>query len=206
MDMKTIARLACVAAALALCCGVLLRVSQAGESKTPPSPEVLLKALADAGKPGVEHKKLQPFVGKWTFTMKFWTDPSQPPAVLKGTIDRKWIMDGRFIQETAHGECAKTGKTFDGLGLIGYDAAQKKFSIVKACSLSGTISTGLATCDSSGNHFECVKEEYCPLTAQKIKARDEVVIESNDRIVLNLYKTLNDREVKVGELVTIRQK
>jgi hypothetical protein len=204
--MKAIAKFACVAGALALLSGVLLHATGAGEPKTPPSPEAFLKALAEAGKPGVEHQKLQPFVGQWTFTMRFWTDPAQPPAELQGTVERKWIMDGRFIQETARGTCPKTGKTFEGLGLVGYDPAQKKFSLVKACNLSGTISSGLASCDSSGTRFECVKDECCPLSGQKIKARDEVVIESNDRIVLNLYKTINDREVKVGEMVSIRQR
>src|SRR5262249_27274311 len=151
--------------------------------QTPTSPAELLKALAEAGRPGAEHAKLQPLVGQWTFTMKLWTDPSQPPAALQGTIQRRWIMDGRFIQEPARGECAKTGKTFEGMGLLGYDAGQKKFSIVKACSLCGTISSGLVSCDSADKRFECVKEECCPLTSQKIKGREEVVIESNDRIV-----------------------
>src|SRR5262245_9642706 len=99
MEMKTISRFVC-SAALALLGGAVIHVSQAQEPKTPPSPEAFLKALAEAGQPGPEHKKLQPLVGQWTFTMKFWTDPSQPPAELKGTIERKWIMDGRFIQET----------------------------------------------------------------------------------------------------------
>ena len=204
--MNTISRSVCAPAALALLCGVLFQVAQTDEPKKPPTPEALLKALAEAGKPGAEHKKLQPFVGRWTFTMKFWTDPSQPPAELKGTIERKWIMDGRFVQETARGECAKTGKAFEGMGLLGYDAGQKKFTLVKACGLCGTVSSGLVTCDSSGTRFECVKEERCPLTAQKIKGRDEVVIESKDRIVTSLYKTINAREVKVGEMVSIRQK
>ncbi len=204
--MKAILKSVGGAVALSLLAGALFQATRADEPKTPPSPEALLKALADAGKPGPEHKKLEPFVGNWTFTMRLWTDPSQPPAELKGTIVRKWIMDGRFVQETARGACAKTGKSFEGMGLVGYDAAQKKFTGVKACSLSGTLSSGLITCDSSGTRFECVKEECCPLTAQKIKARDEVVIESNDRIVLNLYKTFNDHEVKVGEIVSIRQK
>jgi Protein of unknown function (DUF1579) len=206
MDMKTISRSACAAAALALLLGALFQPTQADEPKTPPSPDELLKALAEKGKPGAEHKKLEPFVGQWTFTMKLWTDPSQPPAELKGRIERKWIMDGRFIQETARGECVKTGKTFEGMGLVGYDAGQKKFTVVKACSLCGTISSGLVTCDSSGKRFECAKEECCPLTGQKIRGRDEVVIESNDRIVLNVYKTFNDREVKVAEMVSVRQK
>ena len=204
--MKTIARFVLAAAALALLVGVLRHAAQADQPKTPPSAEALLKALAEAGKPGPEHMKLQPLVGQWTFTLRFWTDPSQPPAELHGTVDRKWIMDGRFIQETARGTCAKTGKTFEGMSLVGYDAAQKKFSLAKACSLTGTLASGLVSCDSTGTRFECVREECCPLTGQKIKGRDELVIENNDRIVLNVYKTFNDREVKVGEMVSIRQK
>src|SRR5262249_53675988 len=127
----------------------------ADDAKTPPSPNALLKALAEAGTPGAEHKKLQPFVGDWTFTLKLWTDPSQPPAELKGTVERKWIMGGRFVQETVKGECCTTGKTFEGLGLLGYDNGQKKFTSVRACGLCGTISSGLSTCDPSGTRFEC---------------------------------------------------
>jgi hypothetical protein len=206
MDMKTISRSVCAAAALALLLGGLSQVAQADEPKTPPSPEALLKALAEAGKPGPEHQKLQPLVGHWTFTMKLWTDPSQPPAELKGTLERKWIMDGRFVQETVRGECVKTGKTCEGMGLLGYDAGQKKFTCVKACGLTGTISSGVVSCDPSGTRFECVKEEYCPLTGEKVKGRDEVVIESNDRIVLNVYKTFKDHEVKFAEMISVRQK
>jgi hypothetical protein len=194
------------AVALALLWGIVFQVAQADEPKAPPSPEALLKALAEAGKPGAEHKKLQPFVGNWTFTMKLWTDPNQAPAELKGTIERKWIMDGRFVQETARGECATTGKAFEGLGILGYNSAQKKFSLTKVCGLCGTVSSDLVTCDSSGTRFECATEQCCPLSGQKIKGRDEVVIENHDRIVLNVYKTINDREVKVGEMVSIRQK
>jgi hypothetical protein len=194
------------AAALALLLCVRFQATQADEPKVPPSPEELLKALAEAGKPGPEHKKLEPFVGQWTCTMKLWTNPSQAPAELKGTIERKWIMDGRFVQETARATCAKTGKTFEGMGLLGYDAGQKKLTYVKVCGLCGTISAGLVTCDSSGTRFECVKEECCPLTGQKIQARDEVVIENHDRIVVSLFKTIGGREVRVGEMVSTRQK
>ena len=92
--MKAISRLVCAAAALALV-GVLCQATRAEDLKTP-SPEALLKAIAEAGQPGVEHKKLEPLVGHWNFTMKFWTDPSLPPAQLQGTVERKWIMDGRY--------------------------------------------------------------------------------------------------------------
>jgi hypothetical protein len=206
MEMKKFVKTVGAVAALAVLGGVLHQVTRAEEPKVPPSAEEFVKALADAGQPGAEHKKLQPFVGNWNFTMKLWTDPSQPPAELKGTIERKWIMDGRFVQETAHGECAKTGKSFEGMGILGYDSARKKFSMVKICGLCGTVSSSLASSDSKGTRFECGTEECCPLSGEMIKGRDELLVESNDRIVLNVYKTINDREVKVGEMVTIRQR
>jgi Protein of unknown function (DUF1579) len=182
---------------------VLSGPSWADDAKSIPSPDALLKLLADAGKPGPEHQKLQPLIGDWTFTLKLWTDPSQSPAELKGTVERKWIMDGRFVQETVKGEA--NGKSFEGLGLIGYHSGEKKFSTVRACGLCGTISHGYSTFDSAGTKLVCATEECCPLTGQKIKGRDEVTIESNDRIVTNIYKTIEGKEAKVIEIVYTRK-
>jgi hypothetical protein len=50
------------------------------------------------------------------------------------------------------------------------------------------------------------KRECCPLTGQKFKGRDEIVIESNDRIVVNVFRTVNGHEVKVMEIVSNRKK
>lgn len=195
-----------LAMTVTLVLAVLASSAWAEDAKAPPTPEVLLKALAEAGKPGPEHQKLKPFVGDWTFTMKVWTSPSIPPAELKGTSEAKWIMDGRFVQQTVRGECCKTGKTFDAFGLLGYDKGQKKFTAVRACGLCGTISSGFITSDSAGSRFECAKEECCPLTSQKVKGRDEIVIESEDKIVTNIYRTFDGKEVKVMEIISIRKK
>src|SRR5262245_13620738 len=110
--MKPTFRTMGVIAAFALVLSVMAGLTWADDAKKIPSPDEVLKALAEAGKPGAEHKKLQPFVGDWTFTMKLWTDPSQPPAELKGTVERKWILGDRFVQETVKGECS-SGKTFE---------------------------------------------------------------------------------------------
>src|SRR5262245_12383985 len=118
--MKAMLKALGMTVALALVLAVLAGRSWAEDAKSPPTPEALIQALARAGTPVAEHQKLQPFVGDWAFTLKVYTDPNQPPAELKGVIERKWIMDGRFVQETVRGECCKTGKTFEGLGLLGY--------------------------------------------------------------------------------------
>jgi hypothetical protein len=185
---------------------VLAGVNRAEEAKkTPPSPKDLLKAMAENGKPGPEHKKLEPFVGDWTFTLKVWTNPSESPAQLTGTVERKWVMGGRFVQETVKGQCSE-GHTFEGLGLLGYDNAQKKFTATRACGLCGKTCSTVGTVNDSGKTFTFATEEYCPVCKENVKGRDEVVVESNDRIVVSIYKTIQNKEVKVIEIVNVRKK
>jgi hypothetical protein len=201
--MKPIPKVMLMTVALALVLAVWAGRTRAEEAKSIPSPDALLKIMAEAGKPGPEHRKLEPFVGNWTVSVKLWTAPGQPPAEVKGTAERRWIMGGRFVQETVKGEC--DGKSFEGLGLLGYDNTAKKFTTVKACGLCGTIANRLSTCDASGSKFTCATEECCPLSGQKVNGRDETIIESNDRIVTNVFKTIDGKELKVMEIVSIRQ-
>jgi hypothetical protein len=192
-----------IVAALVIGLTLMPSLTQADETNVPSSPAALLKALAEAGKPGPEHRKLEPFIGDWNLTMKLWTDPSQPPAEINAAAERKWIMGGRFVQESVRGEC--NGKSFEGLGLLGYHNGEKKFTTTRACGLCGTVSTALSTLNSSEKKFTCSTEECCPVTGQKVKGRDEVIIESNDRIVTNIFKVLDGREMKVMEIVSIRK-
>jgi hypothetical protein len=134
---------------------------------------------------------------------QMWTDPNQPPAEVKGTVERRWIMGGRFVQEAVNIEC--NGQRFEGLGVLGYDRAQKQYTTTRVCGLCGKVSQGLSSCDASGKKFTCATEECCPLTGQKVKGRDEVILESKDRIVTNVYKTINGQEMKVLEFVSIRR-
>src|SRR5262245_5511055 len=167
-----------VTVALLLGLVVLAGQGRAQDVKKPQSPEALLKLIAEAGKPGAEHKKLEPFVGDWTITLKVWADPNQPPAEVQGTAQRRWIMGGRFVQETVkvnHG-----GKTCEGLGLLGYDNGQKKFTATRACGLCGTACSAVGTCSDSGKKFEFAKEECCPASGEKVKGRDEIVLESKE--------------------------
>src|SRR5437660_8467714 len=84
----------------------------------------MMAAYAKHATPGEGHKKLEPLIGSWTFAGKFWMDPSAPPTEGRGTAERKWILDGRFVQETVKGQM--TGMpAFEGFAITGYDNAQK---------------------------------------------------------------------------------
>lgn len=123
---------------------------------------------------------------------------------MSGTIARKLVMGGRFLKESFTGEC--NGESFEGLGLLGYDASQKKYTTVRACGLCGKVFNGTLTLDSSGRRFECATEERCPLTGQPVKGRDELVIESSDRVVMTSYKLIDGVERKTMEMVSVRKK
>ena len=202
--MKSSLHAICLAVALGLGLTGLAQSAPATDAELPQSPAEVLKAIAETGKPSAEHQKLQPLIGDWNLTLKMWTDPSQPPAELNGTVQRKWIMGGRFVQETVKGEF--DGKPFEGMSLWGYNGAQKKFTTVRACSLCGTLSTGFSDFDAAGAKFECATEGVCPLTGETVKGRDEVVIESDDKIVINVFKTIDGKEVKAMEIVSTRKK
>lgn len=201
--MNAMSRMLTGTAPLALVLILLVGRTWAEEGAKAPSPGALLKAMAENGKPGPEHQKLQPLIGDWNFTVRMWTDPNQPPAEFSGTVERKWIMGGRFVQETARGEY--DGKPFDGMGLWGYNAAEKKYTHVRACSLSGKICSEQNEYVTSGAKFECATDGRCPLTGEKVTGRDEVVIAGPDRIVMNVFKTVNGKEVKAMEIVSVRK-
>jgi len=163
-----------------------------------------IRALAEAGQPGPEHKKLQPLVGNWKFTLRMWTDPAQSPAEMKGAVERKWVMGNRFVQESM--KCEFDGKPFEGVGFWGYDAGRKKFTSVRACELCGTTQSVLGDWDAGGSKFVCSTEACCPLSGEVVKGRDEIVIESSDKIVMNVYKSIDGQDLKMMEIVCTRSK
>src|SRR5437868_4593615 len=85
------------------------------------------EAMRKAAAPGPFHKKLDPLAGSWTWTSKFYG--TTPPQEGSGTAERKWIMDGRFLQEDVFSK-ELLGQPFKGFGLTGYDNMQKKYVAV----------------------------------------------------------------------------
>ncbi|MCZ6811972.1 MAG: DUF1579 family protein, partial [Planctomycetota bacterium] len=40
--------------------------------------------------PGEQHKQLEPFVGRWEQTVKFWMEPGAEPSQSYGSAEYKW--------------------------------------------------------------------------------------------------------------------
>jgi len=193
-------------AVLALVLTALAGLTWAGEAGSSPSPEAVLKALEEAGKPAPEHRKLEPLVGEWTYTGKFWMDPSQPPTEAAGTIERRWILGNRFLEERVVGKGPDGKSDFEGRGVIGYDKAQKKYTTGWICTMGTGIATSRGTCDASGKHFTFESESFCPVRGRMVRGRDELRIESADKHVLEVYQFDDGKKVKVMELTAVRKR
>ncbi len=193
---------------VALAASVLCLVS-AVRGEDPPAaidPQAFMKAMAEAGKPGAEHAKLDPLVGKWTYTGKFWMAPDQPPMETKGTIERKWILGGRFVEEKIAGEGFPGQPGFEGLGLLGYDNAKQQFTYSFHCNMGTGCSTGVGVADEGGKSLTFKTEVFCPVFKKTMHGRDEIRMEGSDKIVITSYMNEGGQEMKMMELTTTRTK
>lgn len=194
-------RLTAIAAALALT--VLAGLTAAQDAKNPAD---IAKVMAELSKPGPEHAKLQPLAGSWTYTAKFWMEPGKPPLETQGTIERQWILGGRFLEEKVSGTGFDGKPGFEGVGLVGYDKGRKHYTSSWACNMCTGACTGQGTVDTSGTRFTFTSEAYCPLQQKVVKGREELRIEGNDRTVSESYTTVDGKEVKMMEITAVRKK
>ncbi len=175
---------------------------RAEEPAKAPSAEEVMKQMAAAGQPGPEHKRLEPFVGTGETTTNMFMVPSAQPLEMQATVEWEWIMGGRFVQEKVRGTAEKP---YEALGLMGYDRAKQKYTNVYLCGMAGMMFYAESTCDEAGKVFTSVSEQQCPLTGGPIQCRDEIVIESPNRIVVRSYHTTDGKESLAMEMIQTRK-
>lgn len=86
-------------------------VSFAVAQMPPPKPEEL--------------KKLEFLIGKFDGKQKMFMDPSQPPTESKGSVESKWILDGRYLSWGYKGDFM--GMKMEGFFTITFDPSIKKY-------------------------------------------------------------------------------
>jgi Protein of unknown function (DUF1579) len=96
------------------------------QQPTPAEMEAAVKRIEAAATPGEAHRFLNNFVGSWTITSRLWTAPGAPPLEGQATSGIRWIMDGRFIQDSTTG--VMMGQPLVGHGLMGYDNLKQKYT------------------------------------------------------------------------------
>ena len=163
-----------------------------------------MEAMTKHAEPGPHHKKLDPLVGDWTYKATFTMDPSTPSMEMSGTSTRKWILDGRFMQDDSKGD---SGMPFRGLGISGYDNAQKKYVSTWVDSMTTSITNSVGEVDASGKVFTYWHDEFNPMYGQRVKSREVIRIIDSNHHEMEFYSTPpGGKEFKSGHIKYERKK
>ena len=146
-------------------------------------------AMAQAmkyGTPGENHRLLESFAGKWTFTVKHFMAPGKPPMESKGTSDNSWVLGGRFLQQEVHGEFG--GMSFEGLGFIGYSNMAEQYESIWMDSMSTSITKSAGAYDATTKTINESGTMACPMSGEKAMwMRTELKLIDKDTVVYNSY-------------------
>ena len=154
--------------------------------------------------PGENHKQLEPLVGTWNHTSKWWMSADAPAEESKGTSVNSLILDGRFVKQEFKGQAM--GKPFEGLGFFGYDNIKGEYTSIwldnmatGIFTMSGTYSAATKTLSMSGHNS-------CPMTGEKARSmRWDWTMTDNDHSTFANYMPGPDgKEYKAMEIVYTR--
>ena len=143
--------------------------------------------------PNENHKALEPLVGQWKSSVKFWMSAGAPPEVSEGTSENRWIMGGRFVQQDFKG--MSMGRPFEGLGITGYDTIRGEYTSIWLDNMATGIMVGSAQFDAAAKTLTENGTMSCPLTMEKNRSiRSVWKIADNDH---NTYEAfMNDKDGK----------
>ena len=160
--------------------------------------------LARYAMPGPEHKLLEPMAGTWDVVVRYWPAPESEPVESKGTSQRKWVLDGRFLMEEIEG--GNLVLPFRGLGFYGYDAFEKKHTSAWMDTFNTSILFNLGTFDMTNQVVNFTGVYKDPWTGARKPERGVTRFLGKDKHVLEIHVTEpSQKEFKMLEITYIRQ-
>src|SRR5262245_37267397 len=172
------------------------------DAKAPPGGDAAMEEMMKKVAPGPEHKVLDNMAGEWNVSAKFWMAPDAEPMDSKGTSTKKWILDGRFIQEDHSSEFM--GMKFKGLGITGYDKMKQKYTAfwVDSMGTGMMMSEG----DAAGNVITYKGTMDDPMTGKRNKPMKSILtIVNKDKHVLEMHDLSLGEKSKMGEITYTRK-
>jgi hypothetical protein len=151
-----------------------------------PEPEAAAAIRQKIASPSRAHKKLDVFAGVWAARVSLWMDPAQPPATSEGTLEQKWILDGRFLQQTYQGEFL--GRPFSGVGYLGYDNYLKRYISTWMDSAGTTIYTRTGRFDEAGTTLTLTGEVDDYLRGKTVPVRERMIVISPAEFVFETWE------------------
>jgi hypothetical protein len=201
-----------------LAVAIFITTAHAADTNTPSAPglqptkdthraqdaESQAETFAHYAMPGPEHKLLDRMAGSWNTLTRYWPAPDAELVESKGTSQRKWILDGRFLMEELDG--GNLALPFRGLGLYGYDAFERKHTSAWVDTMNTSILTNLGTYDKTNDVVNFTGQYKDPWTGTRKPERGVTRFLGNDKHVLEIHVTEpNGKEFKMLEITYTRQ-
>lgn len=173
------------------------------------------------GQPGPVHKRLNALIGRWRMEIKIWNGPKDTkPMQLKGTMERHWVLKGRFIEERTREVAEKTlrlaefrgrrpvteaGETYEGVGYLGYDRLAGIFEHIWIHDDSTRMYYKRGRYDPSGQTIVLTGSWTDPYDSTYVLARSELRVDGPDKHTIVRYISDEDTgEFKDMEIVFTR--
>jgi hypothetical protein len=156
--------------------------------------------------PGAEHKALGALVGTWKTAVKFYPGPGKSPQESTGTMTMKWVLGERYVAQHYKGSFGD--QPFEGLGLMGYDTREKKYTSTWADSMSTSVMSSRGSYDAAKKTFTFHDEVFDPYVGVKVKTRDVMRVVDADTLTQEMYRRTPEakEDFKVMEISYKREK
>jgi len=189
-------------ALLLVCLNVVAEDTPA--KKAPEMDPAMMEAMMKAGTPGPAHKVLDGMIGTWDTKVTSWMVPGADPISGTGWSENKWILGGRFVEQTFKGDFM--GMPFEGRGLTGYDNAKKQYFGTWIDNMGTGMMTSVGT-GGSGNTMTFDGTYADPMTGKDTMCKEKVTWVDADHHNMEMWMPGPDGKLyKAMEIAYTRKK
>lgn len=184
------------------CVGLMMAASFAIADEQKMDMQAMMEKFEKQGTPGEPHKRLESMEGSWNTKTKSWMEPNKPPMETAGTCEQKMILGGRFLKQKCSGDMM--GKTFEGVGLTGYDNQTKKYTSTWMDSMSTTLHV-MEGASGDDNTITQEGQYTCPIRGE-MKLRSVTKMVDQNTNIFEMYGTdKSGQEMKMMEITYTRK-
>jgi hypothetical protein len=166
--------------------------------------DAMMKAWQAYMTPGDVHKMMAKEDGKWDAEVTMWMTPGAPPEKSKASTVNTMIMGGRYQQSIHQG--TMMGMPFEGMSIMGYDNSKKMFVSTWIDNMGTGIMHMEGTWDDASKSISLKGTCVDPMTGKDTNIRQVMKFVDDNNQLLEMYCTMDGKEVKNMEIKYSRQK
>lgn len=162
-----------------------------------------MKAWTEYMTPGPVHEMLAKSDGEWNEELTFWMTPDGPPTKSTATAVNKMIMGGRYQLSNHTGNMF--GMPFEGVSIIGYDNAKKKFVSTWYDNFGTGIMYMEGPWDEASKSVTFTGTGVDPMTGKDCQMRQVFTIIDDKTQKIEMYDNKTGTEVKSMEIILTKK-